>query len=57
MDILVGWHIDATQPEHLIQFTSEALVSFHLFWKTEFNFFATLMGQFIEDMEAYAEVY
>ena len=56
MDILVGWHIDSSQPEYLIQFTSDALISFHLFWKMEFNFFSTLIGQFVEDMEAYAEV-
>ncbi|XP_048245963.1 serine/threonine-protein kinase SMG1-like isoform X1 [Haliotis rufescens] len=55
VDILVGWHIDATQKEALIRYTSQALVSFHMFWTSDLSFSLTLLGQFLEDMEAYAE--
>lgn len=55
VDILVGWHIDLTQKESLTQYTSEALISFHQFWIRDLNFSITLLGQFLEDMEAYAD--
>eukprot|EP00106_Octopus_bimaculoides_P021655 XP_014789097.1 PREDICTED: serine/threonine-protein kinase SMG1-like isoform X1 [Octopus bimaculoides] len=55
VDILVGWHIDLTQKESLTVYTSEALVSFHQFWIRDLSFSITLLGQFLEDMEAYAE--
>ena len=56
VDILVGWHIDGTQKGSLRQYTSEALISLHQFWVTDINFSVTLLGQFLEDMEAYTEV-
>ena len=56
VDILVGWHIDSTQKEALTRFTSESLISLQQFWMTEISFSVTLLGQFLEDMEAYAEV-
>ena len=56
MDILVGWHIDATQGPAICQYTSDALVTFHEFWVADMNFSLTLLGQFLEDMEAYTEV-
>lgn len=52
---MVGWHIDATQKDDIIQFTSESLISFHQFWTSDLTFSVTLLGQFLEDMEAYAE--
>ncbi|ESO84130.1 hypothetical protein LOTGIDRAFT_229624 [Lottia gigantea] len=55
VDILVGWHIDSTQKESLISYTSEALVSFRKFWMADVQFSVTLLGQFLEDMEAYSE--
>ncbi|KAK2173298.1 hypothetical protein NP493_886g00000 [Ridgeia piscesae] len=55
VDILVGWHIDATQKEALTSYTSNALVSFRQFWLADIHFSLTLLGQFLEDMEAYAE--
>ncbi|CAH1794898.1 unnamed protein product [Owenia fusiformis] len=55
VDILVGWHIDATQKDKLIQYTSDALVHFHTFWVADISFSITLLGQFLEDMEAYSE--
>ena len=56
MDILVGWHIDSTQKDSLIQFTSQALITFKQFWVSDLYFTQDLLGQFLEDMEAYAEV-
>ncbi|KAK3583612.1 hypothetical protein CHS0354_039435 [Potamilus streckersoni] len=55
VDILVGWHIDSTQKDSLVQLTSDSLVSFNPFWVSDISFTLTLLGQFLEDMEAYAE--
>lgn len=56
VDILVGWHIDLSQKESLIQYVSGALVSFRQFWSSDISFSSTLLVQFLEDLEAYAEV-
>ena len=56
MDILVGWHIDLSQKESLIRYVSGALVSFRQFWSSDISFSSTLLVQFLEDLEAYAEV-
>lgn len=56
VDILVGWHIDLSQKESLIQYVSAALVSFRTFWSSDISFSSTLLVQFLEDLEAYAEV-
>ena len=56
VDILVGWHIDMTQKDELIDFVSETLVSFRSFWSIDVHFSTTLLLQFIEDLEAYSEV-
>ncbi|CAC5378702.1 unnamed protein product [Mytilus coruscus] len=55
VDILVGWHIDTTQKDSLTTFTSKALIEMNPYWVVDFNFSITLLGQFLEDMEAYAE--
>ncbi|KAL8580399.1 hypothetical protein ACOMHN_020876 [Nucella lapillus] len=55
VDILVGWHIDLSQKESLTQFVSSALVSFRPFWSADITFSTTLLVQFLEDLEAYAE--
>lgn len=55
VDILVGWHIDSSQKDSLIDFTSSALIDFHNFWVMDLSFSITLLGQFLEDMEAYTE--
>ena len=52
----MGWHIDLSQKESLIQYVSAALVSFRQFWSADINFSSTLLVQFLEDLEAYAEV-
>ena len=56
VDILVGWHIDTTQGDKLVHRTSECLVQFHNYWIGDMRFSLTLLSQFLEDMEAYAEV-
>ncbi|XP_052759875.1 serine/threonine-protein kinase SMG1-like [Mya arenaria] len=55
VDILVGWHIDSSQRDRVIEFTSRALVSFRQFWLADQEFTQELLGQFLEDMEAYVE--
>jgi PI-3-kinase-related kinase SMG-1 len=40
----------------VIDFTSKALISFKQFWVSDQPFTQELLGQFLEDMEAYAEV-
>uniref|UniRef100_A0A3P9L1G2 Serine/threonine-protein kinase SMG1 N-terminal domain-containing protein n=1 Tax=Oryzias latipes TaxID=8090 RepID=A0A3P9L1G2_ORYLA len=55
VDILVGWHIDHTQKQALTQQVSGWLQSLEQFWVADLTFSTTLLGQFLEDMEAYAE--
>ncbi|KAG8199800.1 hypothetical protein JTE90_000893 [Oedothorax gibbosus] len=55
VDILIGWHIDATQQQSVIEFTSSTLIGFQQFWIADIHFTVTLLGQFLEDMESYAE--
>ncbi|KAM9745691.1 serine/threonine-protein kinase SMG1 isoform 1-T1 [Menidia menidia] len=55
VDILVGWHIDHTQKQSLTQQVSVWLQSLEQFWVADLAFSTTLLGQFLEDMEAYAE--
>ncbi|XP_035261317.1 serine/threonine-protein kinase SMG1 [Anguilla anguilla] len=55
VDILVGWHIDHTQKASLTLQVSGWLQSLEQFWVADLAFSTTLLGQFLEDMEAYAE--
>ncbi|XP_023677609.2 serine/threonine-protein kinase SMG1 isoform X1 [Paramormyrops kingsleyae] len=55
VDILVGWHIDHTQKQSLTIQVSGWLQSLEQFWVADLTFSTTLLGQFLEDMEAYAE--
>ncbi|XP_030645489.1 serine/threonine-protein kinase SMG1 isoform X2 [Chanos chanos] len=55
VDILVGWHIDHTQKQLLTLQVSGWLQSLEQFWVADLAFSTTLLGQFLEDMEAYAE--
>ncbi|XP_067088604.1 serine/threonine-protein kinase SMG1 isoform X1 [Osmerus mordax] len=55
VDILVGWHIDHTQKQALTVQVSGWLQSLEQFWVADLTFSTTLLGQFLEDMEAYAE--
>lgn len=53
VDILVGWHLDHSQRETVIHFTSNALISFQSFWSTDVTFTFNLLSQFLEDMETH----
>ncbi|TKS92475.1 Serine/threonine-protein kinase SMG1 [Collichthys lucidus] len=55
VDILVGWHIDHTQKQSVTQQVSGWLQNLEQFWVADLTFSTTLLGQFLEDMEAYAE--
>ncbi|XP_034948666.1 serine/threonine-protein kinase SMG1 isoform X2 [Chelonus insularis] len=55
VDILVGWHIDYTQPKSVICYASRSLQKFSSFWISDFQFTLTLLSQFLEDMESYDE--
>ncbi|EEC17441.1 fkbp-rapamycin associated protein, putative [Ixodes scapularis] len=54
VDILVGWHIDASSPA-LARRTGKTLEALAPFWVADPAFCATLLGQFVEDLEAYAD--
>lgn len=56
VDILIAWHIDSTQPEEVIQFTSNSLVELRSFWLKRLDFTITLLEQFLEDIESYVNV-
>jgi hypothetical protein len=52
VDILIAWHIDFTQSDQLIEFTSQALVQLRPYWLRDLTFTTNLLYQFIEDMES-----
>ena len=53
VDILIAWHIDCTQSNSVIEFTSNALVELRPYWLKDMHFTITLLYQFLEDMESY----
>ncbi|RWS12933.1 Serine/threonine-protein kinase SMG1-like protein [Dinothrombium tinctorium] len=53
VDILIGWHIDSSQSPVVTQTLAKALISFNFFWINDLDFSLTLLGQFLEDFEAY----
>ena len=55
VDILVGWHIDFTQPKAIVAYASRSLQRLRDFWIADLPFTLTLLGQFLEDMESYDE--
>ncbi|XP_037074414.1 serine/threonine-protein kinase SMG1-like [Pollicipes pollicipes] len=55
VDILVGWHIDPSQPQWVGQLASRSLRQLRQFWTADAAFGVLLTGQFIEDMESYAQ--
>ncbi|XP_043241225.1 serine/threonine-protein kinase SMG1-like [Amphibalanus amphitrite] len=54
VDILVGWHIDPTQPAWVGQLASRSLCDLKQFWAADADFGSLLTGQFVEDMDSYA---
>lgn len=55
VDILVGWHIDHHQSPEVMKYVSMALRSFSQLWLANVPIAATLLSQFVEDMEDYCE--
>ncbi|XP_063980993.1 serine/threonine-protein kinase SMG1 [Diachasmimorpha longicaudata] len=55
VDILVGWHIDFTQPKSVVTYASRSLQRLHNFWIADLQFTLMLLSQFLEDMESYDE--
>ncbi len=56
VDILVAWHIDKTQTNDVINFTSKVLVDLRGCWLKDIEFTILLLNQFLEDMESYMNV-
>ncbi|XP_059470336.1 serine/threonine-protein kinase SMG1 isoform X2 [Neocloeon triangulifer] len=55
VDILIGWHIDISQPDAVIKIASYGLKELNQYWILEIPFTLNLLSQFLEDMEAYRE--
>lgn len=55
MDILVGWHVDVGQSPSLKMHISSVLLSWHSFWIIDLEFSASLLRQFMEDIESFTE--
>lgn len=55
LDILVGWHIDITQPGRVIWFVSDALQRLARLWIADMGFTLSVMSQFLDDMQCYTE--
>ena len=53
VDILIAWHIDCTQPDEIVEFTSSTLIELRPYWLKDMSFTITLLYQFLEDMESY----
>ena len=50
---MIAWHIDSSQPEHVIDYVSSALIELRPYWLKDLEFTITLLYQFLEDMESY----
>lgn len=55
VDILVGWHIDHSQPITVTSFASWALQRLSRYWVADISFTLTMLSHFLEDTESYAE--
>ncbi|XP_074602353.1 serine/threonine-protein kinase Smg1 [Brevipalpus obovatus] len=53
VDILIGWHLDSSQPPVVAQYLAGAFTSFSNFWINDFDFTLDLLGQFLEDFEVF----
>nr|CAD7257211.1 unnamed protein product [Timema shepardi] len=51
VDILVGWHIDGSQPPTVMRHASRSLQKLRSYWIADLQFSVTLLSQFVEDME------
>lgn len=53
VDICVGWHLETDQKPHVKHECSRVLQKFKQYWQKDVNFTKSLLGQFLEDMEAF----
>lgn len=53
VDICVGWHLETDQKAHVKYECSRVLQSFQHYWKKDVKFTTSLLGQFLEDIEAF----
>ena len=53
IDYLIGWHLEPTTSSKIVTFTTKVLLSFEYFWITNPEHTAKIMGEFIDDIEAY----
>ncbi|GBP69513.1 hypothetical protein EVAR_88413_1 [Eumeta japonica] len=56
VDILVGWHVDNTQPKKIKDFALQSLLKLSRHWQADVGFSINLLNQFIEDMVVYANI-
>lgn len=52
VDIVVGWHLEPDQTQHIKQHCSIILQEFKVFWKKDHQFTLSLLGQFLEDINS-----
>lgn len=52
VDIVVGWHLETDQIPEVKSHCSKVLQSFKNFWNEDLDFTLSLLGQFVEDIEA-----
>lgn len=55
IDIMVGWHIDSTQPSHVADFSSVCLRSLSDYWIQDIKFTVNLLTQILEDAQMYSD--
>lgn len=53
VDILVGWHVDNSQPK-IKEFTLQSLFKLSRHWQADIEFSITLLNHFIEDILVYS---
>ncbi|XP_063718237.1 serine/threonine-protein kinase SMG1-like [Symsagittifera roscoffensis] len=53
MDILIGWRLEPATSSKIVSFTTKALLGFGDFWVSNAEHTIKIIGQFIDDIEAY----
>jgi hypothetical protein len=55
VDLLVGWHLDSSQPPESRTFLATVLLSWHQYWVLDMEFSNSLLKQLMEDLETHCE--
>uniref|UniRef100_A0A336K3Y9 CSON000458 protein n=2 Tax=Culicoides sonorensis TaxID=179676 RepID=A0A336K3Y9_CULSO len=53
IDICIGWHLETEQKSNVKHECSRVLQNFQEYWKKDVKFTVSLLGQFLEDIEAF----